>query len=405
MTITDLRERTVSAQQLHITLAGRERVAEAGTTGTDLFMPNGTGGAAADGRVIAVRVNGELRDLAAPLADGDEVEPVELASDDGRMIMRHSAAHVLAQAVQDLFPEAKLGIGPPIENGFYYDFDVAQPFGPDDLKKIEQRMRAIVKQGQRFSRRAVSDEAARAELAGEPYKLELIGLKGGGAVPQLDPPPSEVSVEEAVEVGGDGLTIYDNLDPATGQVCWKDLCRGPHVPTTRDIPAFKLTRSGGAYWRGSEKNPQLQRIYGTAWESRDAQEEYLRLLAEAERRDHRRLGAELDLFSFPTEIGSGLPVFHPKGGIIRRVMEDYSRRRHIEAGYEFVNTPHITKADLFETSGHLGWYADGMFPPMELEGAKYYAKPMNCPMHILIYSARGRSYRELPLRLFEFGTV
>jgi threonyl-tRNA synthetase len=396
---------TVSAQQLHLTLAGRERVAEAGTTAADLVMPNGTGGAAADGPVIAARVNGELRDLAAPLADGDVVEPVGIASDDGRSIMRHSTAHVLAQAVQDLFPGAKLGIGPPIENGFYYDFDVAHPFDPEDLKKIEQRMRAIVKQGQRFSRRVVSEQDARAELAGEPYKLELIGLKGGGGGRQLDPPPSEVSVEEAVEVGGAELTIYDNLDPRTGEVCWKDLCRGPHVPTTRDIAAFKLTRSGGAYWRGSEKNPQLQRIYGTAWESRDAQEEYLRLLAEAERRDHRRLGAELDLFSFPSEIGSGLPVFHPKGGIIRRVMEDYSRRRHIEAGYEFVNTPHITKSDLFETSGHLGWYADSMYPPMELEGAKYYPKPMNCPMHILIYSARGRSYRELPLRLFEFGTV
>jgi threonyl-tRNA synthetase len=396
---------TVSAQQLHLTLAGRERVAEAGTTAADLFMPNGTGGAAADGPVIAARVNGELRDLAAPLADGDVVEPVGIASDDGRSIMRHSTAHVLAQAVQDLFPGAKLGIGPPIENGFYYDFDVAHPFDPEDLKKIEQRMRAIVKQAQRFSRRVVSEQDARAELAGEPYKLELIGLKGGGGGRQLDPPPSEVSVEEAVEVGGAELTIYDNLDPRTGEVCWKDLCRGPHVPTTRDIAAFKLTRSGGAYWRGSEKNPQLQRIYGTAWESRDAQEEYLRLLAEAERRDHRRLGAELDLFSFPSEIGSGLPVFHPKGGIIRRVMEDYSRRRHIEAGYEFVNTPHITKSDLFETSGHLGWYADSMYPPMELEGAKYYPKPMNCPMHILIYSARGRSYRELPLRLFEFGTV
>src|SRR5499433_515547 len=394
MTITDLREQTVSAQQLRITLAGSERVAEAGTTAETLFMPNGTGGVAAATPVIAVRVNGELRDLATPLADGDVVEPVELASGDGRMIMRHSTAHVLAQAVQDLFPGAKLGIGPPIENGFYYDFDVARPFDPDDLKRIEARMRAIVKQGQRFSRREVSEQAARAELAGEPYKLELIGLKGGAA-----------GEEESVEVGGAELTIYDNLDPATGEVCWKDLCRGPHVPTTRDIPAFKLTRSGGAYWRGSEKNPQLQRIYGTAWESRQAQEEYLRMLAEAERRDHRRLGAELDLFSFPPEIGSGLPVFHPKGGIIRRVMEDYSRRRHIEAGYEFVNTPHITKADLFETSGHLGWYAESMFPPMELEGANYYAKPMNCPMHILIYAARGRSYRQLPLRLFEFGTV
>jgi len=396
---------TVSAQQLRITLAGREHVAEAGTTAERLLMPNGTGGAGAATPVIAARVNGELRDLAAPLADGDVVEPVEIASEDGRSILRHSTAHVLAQAVQDLFPQAKLGIGPPIENGFYYDFDVPQPFGPDDLKAIEQRMRAIVKQGQLFSRRAVSDQEARAELVNEPYKLELIGLKGTGGARQLDPPPSEVSVEESVEVGGAELTIYDNLDPASGEVCWKDLCRGPHLPTTRHIPAFKLTRAGGAYWRGNEKNPQLQRIYGTAWESRDAQEEYLRLLAEAERRDHRRLGAELDLFSFPPEIGSGLPVYHPKGGIIRRVMEDYSRRRHIEAGYEFVNTPHITKSDLFETSGHLEWYADSMYPPMELEGARYYPKPMNCPMHILIYSARGRSYRELPLRLFEFGTV
>jgi threonyl-tRNA synthetase len=396
---------TVSAQQLRITLAGREHAVEAGTTAERLLMPNGTGGAGAATPVIAARVNGELRDLAAPLADGDVVEPVEIASEDGRSILRHSTAHVLAQAVQDLFPPAKLGIGPPIENGFYYDFDVPQPFGPDDLKAIEQRMRAIVKQGQLFSRRAVSDQEARAELAGEPYKLELIGLKGTGGGRQLDPPPSEVSVEESVEVGGAELTIYDNLDPASGDVCWKDLCRGPHLPTTRHIPAFKLTRTGGAYWRGNEKNPQLQRIYGTAWESREAQEEYLRLLAEAERRDHRRLGADLDLFSFPPEIGSGLPVYHPKGGIIRRVMEDYSRRRHIEAGYEFVNTPHITKSDLFETSGHLEWYADSMYPPMELEGARYYPKPMNCPMHILIYSSRGRSYRELPLRLFEFGTV
>src|SRR6266516_125932 len=395
---------TVSAQQLRITLAGREHAVGAGTTAGRLLMPNGTGGAGAATPVFAARVNGELRDLAAPLADGDVVEPVEIASEDGRSILRHPTAHVLAQAVQDLFPRAKLGIGPPIENGFYYDFDVPQPFGPDDLKAIEQRMRAIVRQGQLFSRRAVSDQEARAELAGEPYKLELIGLKGGGAR-QLDPPPSEVSVEESVEVGGAELTIYDNLDPASGEVCWKDLCRGPHLPTTRHIPAFKLTRTGGAYWRGNEKNPQLQRIYGTAWESREAQEEYLRLLAEAERRDHRRLGADLDLFSFPPEIGSGLPVYHPKGGIIRRVMEDYSRRRHIEAGYEFVNTPHITKSDLFETSGHLEWYADSMYPPMELEGARYYPKPMNCPMHILIYSARGRSYRELPLRLFEFGTV
>ncbi len=384
------------AQQLRITLAGREHVVEEGTTaGEALHIPNVTSpAAAAASTVIAARVNGELRDLAAPLADGDIVEPVEIASPDGRSILRHSSAHVMAQAVQELFPEAKLGIGPPVENGFYYDFDVKEPFGPEDLKAIEQQMRKIVKQGQLFSRRPVTDDEARAELAAEPYKLELIGLKGGAADEQ-----------ESVEVGGTELTIYDNLDPASGELCWKDLCRGPHLPTTRNIPAFKLMRSGGAYWRGSERNPQLQRIYGTAWESRDAQDEYLKLLAEAEKRDHRKLGAELDLFSFPTEIGSGLPVFHPKGGTIRRIMEDYSRRRHEEAGYEFVNTPHITKSELFEISGHLGWFRESMFPPMEMEGAEYYLKPMNCPMHILIYKARGRSYRELPLPLFEFGTV
>jgi threonyl-tRNA synthetase len=390
----------VPAEKLQITLAGREHVVEAGTTagqalegpgGLSIATLNVTPGATG---VIAARVNGEPRDLAYRLADGDEVEPVELGSPTGLAIMRHSAAHVMAQAVQDIFPEARLGIGPPIENGFYYDFDVVSAFSPDDLKSIEQRMRQIVRQGQLFSRRVVTDAEARRELAGEPYKLELVGLKGGAA-----------DAEESVEVGGPELTIYDNLDPATRERRWKDLCRGPHLPSTRQIPAFKLMRSGGAYWRGSEKNPQLQRIYGTAWPSREAQDAYLTMLAEAERRDHRRLGAELDLFSFPPEIGSGLPVFHPKGGIIRRVMEDYSRKRHVIAGYEFVNTPHLTKSDLFETSGHLQWYADGMFPPMELEGATYYAKPMNCPMHILIYASRGRSYRELPLRLFEFGTV
>jgi threonyl-tRNA synthetase len=379
----------VSSQQLRITLAGREHVVEAGTTaGEALAAGNGHG-------LIAARVDGELRDLAYQVADGDVLEPVDIASDEGRAILRHSTAHVMAQAVQELFPQAKLGIGPPVENGFYYDFDVPAPFGPDDLKAIEARMRQIVKQGQLFSRRVVTEDEARAELAGEPYKQELIGLKGG----------APADAEESVEVGGADLTIYDNLDPDSGALCWKDLCRGPHLPTTRQIPAFKLLRSGGAYWRGSEKNPQLQRIYGTAWETRDRQDEYLKLMAEAEKRDHRRLGAELDLFSFPTEIGSGLPVFHPKGGTIRRVMEDYSRRRHEAAGYEFVTTPHISKADLFETSGHLSWYKDGMFPPMELDGATYYPKPMNCPMHILIYASRGRSYRELPLRLFEFGTV
>ena len=388
-------ETAVSRQQIHITLAGRELAMDAGTTAADaLFMPNETGGAPSPTTVIAARVNGALRDLAAPLADGDQVEPVEIGSEDGRAILRHSTAHVMAQAVQNLFPGAKLGIGPPVEAGFYYDFDVAHPFGPDDLKTIEARMRAIVKQGQRFSRRVVLEEEARAELAGEPYKLELVGLKGGAA-----------SAEESAEIGGPELTMYDNLDPRSGSVIWTDLCRGPHLPTTRHIPAFKLMRTGGAYWRGSEKNPQLQRIYGTAWESRQAQDDYLHLLAEAERRDHRRIGAELDLFSFPPEIGSGLAVFHPKGGTVRRVMEEYSRQRHLEAGYEFVNSPHITKSELFETSGHLGWFKENMFPPMQMEGAEYYLKPMNCPFHILVFRSRGRSYRELPLRLFEFGTV
>nr|WP_219502139.1 threonine--tRNA ligase [Nonomuraea ceibae] len=376
---------TVSAE-LRITLAGAERVVAAGTTVGEALE--------ADGRaVVAARVNGEARDLAHPLADGDVVEPVEASSEEGRAIIRHSTAHVMAQAVQELFPEAKLGIGPPVDNGFYYDFDVDQAFQPDDLKRVEKRMREIVKQGQVFSRRPVTDDEAREELADEPYKLELIGLKGGAAD------------EEAVEVGAGQLTIYDNLDAKTGELHWKDLCRGPHVPSTRSIPAFKLMRSGGAYWRGSEKNPQLQRIYGTAWESRDKQDEYLKLLEEAEKRDHRKLGAELDLFSFPPELGSGLPIFHPKGGIIRKEMEDYMRARQAEAGYEFVNTPHITKSSLFETSGHLPWYADDMFPAFELEGVEYRVKPMNCPMHNLIFRARGRSYRDLPLRLCEFGSV
>ncbi len=378
-----------AALEIRITLAGAERVVAAGTTAGEAL--------GADGRsVIAARINGELRDLAAEVAEGDVVEPVAIDSPDGRAILRHSTAHVMAQAVQEIFPEAKLGIGPPVENGFYYDFDVREPFTPDDLKRIEKRMREIVKQGQTFRRRPIGDDEARAELAAEPYKLELIGLKGGAA---------ESTEGASVEVGGGQLTIYDNLDPKSGELCWKDLCRGPHLPSTRVIPAFKLMRSGGAYWRGSEKNPQLQRIYGTAWESREKQDEYLHFLEEAEKRDHRKLGAELDLFSFPDELGSGLPVFHPKGGVIRRVMEDYSRRRHEEAGYSFVNTPHITKENLYKISGHLDWYADGMFPPMELEGARYYLKPMNCPMHNLIFRARGRSYRELPLRLFEFGTV
>ena len=369
--------------------AKSEHSVAAGTTAAELF--------ADDTAVVAAKVNGVERDLSEVVSDGDEIEPIAIDSPAGRAILRHSTAHVLAQAVQDLYPEAKLGIGPPIENGFYYDFDVPRPFHPEDLERIEKRMREIVKAGQRFSRRVVSEEGARAELASEPYKLELIDLKGSAA---------EAAEGASAEVGADELTIYDNLDPRSGDVVWKDLCRGPHLPSTRNIPAFALTRSAAAYWRGSEKNPQLQRIYGTAWESKDALAAYKAMLAEAERRDHRRLGAELDLFSFPEEIGSGLAVFHPKGGIMRRVMEDYSRKRHEESGYEFVYTPHITKETLFQTSGHLQWYADAMFPPMELDDAhKYYLKPMNCPFHILIFQSRGRSYRELPLRFFEFGTV
>ncbi|MFE0628101.1 threonine--tRNA ligase [Streptomyces sp. NPDC058864] len=366
-----------------------ERLVTTGTTAAELFDGDRT--------VVAARVGGQLKDLAYEVADGDEVEPVGIASEDGLNILRHSTAHVMAQAVQELFPEAKLGIGPPIKDGFYYDFDVEKPFHPDDLKRIEKKMQEIVKRGQRFSRRAVDDDAAREELADEPYKLELIGLKGSAA---------EAAEGASAEVGAGELTIYDNLDAKTGELCWKDLCRGPHLPSTRIIPAFKLMRSAAAYWRGSEKNKQLQRIYGTAWPSRDELKEYLDFLVEAEKRDHRKLGAELDLFSIPEQIGSGLAVFHPKGGIVRRVMEDYSRRRHEEEGYEFVYTPHATKGKLFETSGHLDWYADGMYPPMQLdEGVDYYLKPMNCPMHNLVFDARGRSYRELPLRLFEFGTV
>ena len=354
--------------------------------------------------VVVCRINGELRDLWTDLTDGDVVESVTIDSEDGLKVLRHSTAHVMAQAVQQIYPEAKLGIGPPITDGFYYDFDPQDPFTPESLEKIESAMRKIVKEGQRFKRRVTNEADALNELAKEPYKCELIGIKGGS------------SDESSVEVGGAELTIYDNLG-RDGQPVWSDLCRGPHLPSTKHIPAFKLMRSAGAYWRGSEKNPMLQRIYGTAWPSVDALNAYLELLLEAEKRDHRRLGAELDLFSFPEEIGSGLAVFHPKGGIIRRAMEDYSRIRHEDEGYEFVYSPHITKSALFETSGHLDWYADGMYPPMIMDeelhadgtmkrpGQKYYMKPMNCPFHNLIYKSRQRSYRELPLRLFEFGTV
>ncbi|WP_402371673.1 threonine--tRNA ligase [Isoptericola rhizosphaerae] len=376
---------------------------ESTTTGTELF---------ADRRdVVVMRVDGELLDLSRELAPGTVVEPVTIAEPDGLAVLRHSAAHVLAQAVQQVNPDAKLGIGPPIADGFYYDFDVAEPFTPDDLKKLDKAMTRIIKEGQTFRRRVVTEDEARAELAAEPYKLELIGLKGS----------SSDDDGSSVEVGAGELTIYDNVRGAGREsetVVWSDLCRGPHLPSTKLIGnGVQLMRSAAAYWRGSEKNPQLQRVYGTAWPSKDELKGYLERLAEAERRDHRRLGSELDLFSFPDEIGSGLAVFHPKGAMVRMEMEEYSRKRHVESGYSFVNSPHITKSKLFETSGHLDWYADGMYPPMHLDaelddegnvrkpGQDYYLKPMNCPMHNLIFDARGRSYRELPLRLFEFGTV
>lgn len=357
--------------------------------------------------VVVVRdAEGRLRDLSwVPEADA-VVEPVTADSEEGRSVIRHSCAHVLAQAVQQEFPEAKLGIGPPVKDGFYYDFQVDRPFTPEDLVVLERRMKQIIKGAQRFSRRVVeSVDAAKAELAHEPFKLELVDLK------------SEVDDAEVMEVGSGELTIYDNVDPRSGETVWGDLCRGPHAPTTKHIPAFKLMRTAAAYWRGDQKNQQLQRIYGTAWESQEALDAHLELLAEAERRDHRKLGTELDLFSFPDEIGSGLAVFHPKGGIVRMEMENYSRQRHLAAGYSFVNSPHIAKGNLFQTSGHLDWYKDGMYPSMHLDeeldadgnvrkpGQDYYLKPMNCPFHDLIFRSRGRSYRELPLRMFEFGSV
>ncbi len=376
----------------------QQRVTDTTTTGLDLFGDDRT--------IVAVRVNGELWDLHRTLPEGAVVEPVTISSPDGLNIVRHSTAHVAAQAVQSLHADAKLGIGPPITDGFYYDFDVASPFTPDDLREIEKAMTKIIKERQRFRRRPVSDEEARAELATEPYKLELITDKSSAA-----------GVDGAsAEVGADQLTIYDNLR-RDDSIAWKDLCRGPHVPHTGYIPAFALTRNSAAYWRGDQKNKQLQRLYGTAWPSREELKAYQIRQEEAAKRDHRKLGLELDLFSFPDEIGSGLAVFHPRGGLVRKIMEDYSRQRHLEAGYEFVNTPHISKAELFDISGHLGFYADLMYPPMHVDeerhpdgslkrqGQNYYLKPMNCPMHCLIFRSRGRSYRELPLRLFEFGSV
>ncbi|AZH78624.1 threonine--tRNA ligase [Microbacterium sp. Y-01] len=365
-----------------------------------------------DRNVVAMRVGGVLKDLATTVTETDEVEPVTIDSPDGLNILRHSAAHVLAQAVQRINPQANLGIGPPITDGFYYDFGVETPFTPEDLKAITKEMQRIVREGQRFVRRVVTDEEARAELADEPFKLELIGLKGPSAGAE-----GEIAEGASVEVGEGELTIYDNTT-RDGEVVWKDLCRGPHLPNTRMVGnGWDLTRIAAAYWRGSEKNPQLQRIYGTAWPTKDELRAYQERIAEAERRDHRKLGAEMDLFSFPDEIGSGLAVFHPKGGIIRYEIEENLRKHLLRNGYDLVNSPHITKKDLFMTSGHLQTYADGMFPPMHLDeivddegnitrqGQDYYLKPMNCPFHNLIFRSRGRSYRELPLRLAEFGTV
>ncbi len=381
---------------MNIELAGKTHQVSEGADGFGLFE---------DRSIIALRVNGELRDLSYKLRESDVVEGIDIASDDGLSILRHSTAHVMAQAVQEIFDPATLGIGPPIKDGFYFDFDVTEAFKPEDLKRIEKRMKELVGKSQRFVRREVSDDEAKLLMKDEPYKLELIGLKS-----------ADVG-EGSAEVGEGGLSVYENLNP-DGTVAWRDLCRGPHLPNTRTIgKGFSLTRSAAAYWRGNENNKQLQRIYGTAWPTQEQHDAHLERLEEAARRDHRKLGVELDLFSFPDEIGSGLAVFHPKGGVIRRVMEDYSRKRHEEAGYEFVYSPHITKGNLFEISGHLQWYSDGMFPAMKLDaeygedgvlrkqGQDYYLKPMNCPFHILIFRSRSRSYRELPLRMFEFGSV
>ena len=385
--------------EISVKVDGQERTIAADQRPTHIFAERK--------EIVVCRINGELRDLWTDLKDGDSVEGVSISSPDGLNVLRHSTAHVMAQAVQQVFAQTRLGIGPPIKDGFYYDFDPERPFTPDDLEKLESAMRKIIKEGQRFKRRVTTEGDALKELAHEPYKCELIGIKGDTA---------NSGDESSVEVGGAELTIYDNLG-RDGQPVWSDLCRGPHLPSTKHIPAFKLMRTAAAYWRGSEKNPMLQRIYGTAWPSPEELQAYLDLLAEAEKRDHRRLGSELDLFSFPDEIGSGLAVFHPKGGVVRMAMEDYSRKRHIEEGYQFVYSPHLTKSTLFEVSGHLDWYSEGMYPPMIMDeelhadgtlkkpGQKYYMKPMNCPMHILIYKSRGRSYRELPLRAFEFGTV
>ena len=368
---------------------GTTREYERGTTGSDIAASIGKR-LAAD--AVAAKVDNEWFDLDRPIDHDAKLAIVTPDSADGREVLRHSTAHVMAQAVTDLFPGAEYAIGPAIEDGFYYDFALpdGEHFSDSDLERIEARMREIVAADEPFEREEVDRDTALRVFAEQPYKREIIE--------RVDP-------EDSSEVGeGSVISLYRNPRPDGSE--FVDLCRGPHVPTTKRLGAFKLTKVAGAYWRGDEKRPMLQRIYGTAWESKKALDDYLFRLAEAEKRDHRRLGVELDLFSFPDEIGSGLAVFHPKGGTVRRIMEDHSRRRHEAAGYDFVNSPHISKANLFETSGHLEWFADGMFPPMELDGGtEYYLKPMNCPFHILIYRNRMRSYRELPLRFFEFGTV
>ncbi|MFY9636661.1 MAG: threonine--tRNA ligase [Cellulosimicrobium cellulans] len=389
------------AQQITLIVEGEETKVTTGTTGAELFFERR--------EVVVARVNGELKDLDQELPEGAEVEGVTIDSPDGLNVLRHSTAHVMAQAVQQLRPDAKLGIGPYITDGFYFDFDVAEPFTPEDLKTLEKMMQKIINQNQKFVRRVVNEDEAREAMKNEPYKLELLGKKNDAA---------EAAEGVNVEVGAGDITIYDNVERKEGTTVWCDLCRGPHLPNTKLISnAFALTRSSSAYWLGNQKNQQLQRIYGTAWPTKDALKAYQERIAEAERRDHRKLGVELDLFSFPDELGSGLPVFHPRGGIIRKEMEDYSRQRHVDAGYEFVYTPHITKGHLYEVSGHLDWYKEGMFPAMRVDeelnadgtvrkpAQDYYLKPMNCPMHNLIFRSRGRSYRELPLRLFEFGAV
>lgn len=387
--------------EIHALIDGVDTTIEPGTTGTEVFADRSS--------IVAMRLNGEETDLATEIPDGANVEGIDISSDAGLAILRHSCTHVMAQAVQELNPQVNLGIGPPITDGFYYDFGNVDPFTPEDLKKIEKLMKRIVKEGQTFRRRVVSEDEARQELHDQPHKLHLIGAKGSS---------EEIAEGASVEVGGGELTMYDNVR-RNGEVAWTDLCRGPHLPSTKLIGnGFTLMKTSAAYWLGDQKNDQLQRIYGTAWPSKDELQEYVTRLKEAERRDHRKLGNELDLFSFPDEIGSGLACFHPKGGIVRMEMEEYSRKRHLESGYQFVYTPHITKGQLFETSGHLSWYKDGMFPALHIDeefdeetgqitkaGQDYYLKPMNCPMHNLIYKSRGRSYRELPLRLFEFGTV